>query len=740
MKLNATLRNLKTGGDMRRLLRNKPNANPNLLSHIIIATLTCLSIVTIIQWDRGLFKAEFQEGDIALRDIYAPYDFNIRGELNSVAMDLAKKKAQETVLPIYIYDEEVQASVIAKANSITGSLKSLKDTPDMSEEGLLSKTKELASLYNLSETLLSSIVKLKDLDKFFNYSKEPIEYFMQQGVISSTYYLSLKDQGIGTIRVIEKAGGNEKVRFTEDLFTLEDLKEKVKTFSSPIIKDKKERDVVTDFVNSILNVNLIYDKDATESEKRLKAEEVQPIYNIIEVKRNELILSKGERIGKDHIEKLKGIEQSEPSVMKAGSVFAILILVGLFMLVMVLYLKFYEPSLAAGNKELVLLSFITILMLIVAKAIVMSPWPSNLVPVAVASMLIAILINSRLAIITTCFLSVMIGMISGNRLDIAGMSLVGGIIGIFAMKGVRRRSQVITAGLCVGFANMSYLIGMGLIRALDFKTAITESFFGFTGGLISAVIVTGVLPIFENIFKITTDISLLELADLNHPILKEMVMKAPGTYHHSLVVGNLAEAACEAIKANPLLARVSSYFHDIGKIEKAPYFSENQLSPVDSAHDKLSPTMSSLIITSHVKNGVELAKKYKLNRNIIDIINQHHGTGLVFYFFKRALEKVTDEEVGEQSFRYPGPKPQTREAACVLLADSVEAASRTLDDPTPSRIKGLVRKVINNKFIDGQLDECDLTLKDLERISEVFTHILTGIFHTRVEYPEEPER
>ena len=725
---------------MRRLLRNKPNANPNLLSHIIIATLTCLSIVTIIQWDRGLFKAEFQEGDIALRDIYAPYDFNIRGELNSVAMDLAKKKAQETVLPIYIYDEEVQASVIAKANSITGSLKSLKDTPDMSEEDLLSKTKELAPLHNLSEALLSSVVKLKDLDKFFNYSKEPIEYFMQQGVISNTYYLLLKDQGIGTIRVIEKAGGNEKVRFAEDLFTLEDLKEKVKVFSSSIIKDKKERDVVTDFVNSILNVNLSYDKEATESEKRLKAEEVQPIYNIIEVKRNESILSKGERIGKDHIEKLKGIEQSEPSVMKAGGAFAILILVGLFMLVTVLYLKFYEPSLAAGNKELVLLSFITILMLIVAKAIVMSPWPSNLVPVAVASMLIAILINSRLAIITTCFLSVLIGMISGNRLDIAGMSLVGGIIGIFAMKGVRRRSQVITAGLCVGFANMSYLIGMGLIRALDFKIAITESFFGFTSGLISAVIVTGVLPIFENIFKVTTDISLLELADLNHPILKEMVMKAPGTYHHSLVVGNLAEAACEAIKANPLLARVSSYFHDIGKIEKAPYFSENQLSPVDSAHDKLSPTMSSLIITNHVKNGVELAKKYKLNRNIIDIINQHHGTGLVFYFFKRALEKVTDEEVGEQSFRYPGPKPQTKEAACVLLADSVEAASRTLDDPTPSRIKGLVRKVINNKFIDGQLDECDLTLKDLERISEVFTHILTGIFHTRVKYPEEPER
>jgi len=295
------------------------------------------------------------------------------------------------------------------------------------------------------------------------------------------------------------------------------------------------------------------------------------------------------------------------------------------------------------------------------------------------------------------------------------------------------------AGLVIGFANMSYLIGMGLVRGLDFNIYIAESLFGLVNGVMSAVIVTGVLPIFENTFKITTDISLLELADLNHPLLKDMVMEAPGTYHHSLVVGNLAEAACEAIGANSLLARVGSYFHDIGKIEKASYFSENQ-SIDGSAHDKLSPTMSSLIITNHVKNGVELAQKHKLNKKIIDIIKQHHGTGLVFYFFKRALEKIPDEVVGEQSFRYPGPKPQTKEAACVLLADSVEAASRALDEPTPSRIKGLVRKIINNKFIDGQLDECDLTLRDLEKISEVFIHILTGIFHTRVEYPEEPKK
>ncbi len=459
------------------------------------------------------------------------------------------------------------------------------------------------------------------------------------------------------------------------------------------------------------------------------------IKDYMEVKKNELILNKGERISKSHMEKLEAIEQRDQHPLKAAAFFGIALIIALFMLLLILYIEFYEPGLIVGNKELMLLASICIIMTLAAKLIVISPWPSNLIPVSAASMLMALLLNNRLAIITTCFLSILIGMISGGRLDIAAVSVAGGVIGIFAVRNVRRRSQLITAGFAVGFANMAYFIGIGLINALDFHTYMTEAFIGFTNGVLSAIIVTGILPIFEIVSKTITDISLLEIADLNHPILKEMVIKAPGTYHHSLVVGNLAEAACESIGANALLARVSAYFHDIGKIEKAEYFSENQ--PDESMHDKLSPTMSSLIITNHVKNGVELAERYGLNKKIVDIIRQHHGTGLVFYFFKRAIENREDGEVLEEGFRYPGPKPQTREAACVLLADSVEAASRTLDNPTPSSIQGLVKKIINNKFIDAQLDECDLTLKDLEKIAEVFTHILTGIYHSRVEYPED---
>ncbi|MFC1621123.1 HD family phosphohydrolase [Candidatus Omnitrophota bacterium] len=723
---------------MKKILNKKKKINSHLLPHAIIAILACLFMVTIIQWDRGLFKAEFREGDIALSSIYAPYDFNIKGDVNARATDIARKEAESSVLPVYIFDVGIQQSVLNKAKSVVDSAVLLKAELDLTDEEKKAKVADLSVSYNISEALIISILELKDHEVFYEAVKGTIERLMSKGIISVSERSRLIEKKIKRTKVVDKMSGSESMVWVEDFFTLGDLKETIEDFSSGT-RGRKERSTANDFIKAILSTNIIYDEERTVAKKDEAVQKVEPIRNIIEVKKNEMILNKGERIGKDHIVRLKGIEQNESMAMKVGGLFGIMILVGLFMLIVALYIRFYEPIFMSANKELVLLSIISFLVLAAAKVIVMSPWPSNLVPVAVASMLIAILINSRLAMIATCFLSMLVGVIAGNILDIAGVSLVGGIVGIYAMKGVRRRSQVMTAGLCVGFANMSYLIGMGLVRGLDFNTYITQALFGLTNGIISAVIVTGILPVFENIFKITTDISLLELADLNHPLLKEMVMKAPGTYHHSLVVGNLAEAACEAIGANPLLARVGSYFHDVGKIEKASYFSENQFSG-SSAHDKLSPTMSSLIITNHVKNGVELAQKHKLNKKIIDIIRQHHGTGLVFYFFKRALEKVTDEDVGEQSFRYPGPKPQTKEAACVLLADSVEAGSRALDDPTPSRIKGLVKKIINNKFIDGQLDECDLTLRNLEKIAEVFMHILTGIFHTRVEYPDGPNQ
>jgi hypothetical protein len=293
----------------------------------------------------------------------------------------------------------------------------------------------------------------------------------------------------------------------------------------------------------------------------------------------------------------------------------------------------------------------------------------------------------------------------------------------------RRRDNIIRAGLFVGIIQALTLF---FIRDLDL-VGYNDYIVLLLNGLFSSVVVLGVLPIFEYLFQTVTNISLLELADFNHPLLQRLIMEAPGTYHHSLVVGNLSEAACQAVGAHALLARIGAYYHDIGKLAKPDYFSENQ-NLSGNRHETLAPTMSKMIIMNHVKEGLELAGRYKLNPLILDFIRLHHGTSLVFYFYRLALEG--ERGTAEEGFRYPGPKPNTKETAIVLLADSVEAATRALKDPTPSGIEETVRKVVNNKFIDGQLDECDLTLREIEKISAVFVRLLSAIYHNRVVYPE----
>jgi putative nucleotidyltransferase with HDIG domain len=264
--------------------------------------------------------------------------------------------------------------------------------------------------------------------------------------------------------------------------------------------------------------------------------------------------------------------------------------------------------------------------------------------------------------------------------------------------------------------------------------------FAVSGGLLTGILALGLTPVIETSFRYSSDIRLLELLNLDQPVLKELMLLAPGTYHHSLVVGQMVEAAAEAIGANPLLAKAAAYYHDIGKVKKPAYFVENQLGG-ENKHEKLAPSMSSLILISHVKDGVELARKNLLGDRIIDIIQQHHGTSFISYFFHKAKNQAANpQQVKIEDYRYPGPRPQTKEAGLVLLADQVEAASKTLVEPNPARIQGLVQKIINNVFADGQLDECELTLKELHLIAKSFNKILSGIFHQRIHYPLPAEK
>lgn len=474
-----------------------------------------------------------------------------------------------------------------------------------------------------------------------------------------------------------------------------------------------------------------------EGDVALKA--VYSPYDFGDVKRGELIITKGQRVTKDQIARLLSIEEKEFNKQRVKFTAGVLLLVFLLLLVVVIYLTFYEPAIFHSMPSLVLIGVLALFIIFVGRAIIVSPMPSFLIPIASVSMLLAILLNPRLAVFITVILSTAISINVENSLSLDVMFLFGGIIGIFSTINIRNRWHIIRSGIFVGIANFASIVTIGLLNNLNAESFISDGIWGFINGILCIFIVMGLLPLLEDLFGMATNITLLELSDMNHPLLKQLMLKAPGTYHHSLMVGNLSEAAAEAVGANPLLARVGSYYHDVGKIEKAEYFTENQ-SNAKSLHDKLTPSMSRLIITNHVKDGEEIGKKYKLRKVIIDFINQHHGTGLVYYFFQKALERIEDDSIlKEEGFRYEGPKPQTKETAIVFLADSVEAASRTLANPTPSRIEEMVHRIINNKFIDGQLDECELTLGGLNKIAQAFIRVLPGVLHTRVEYPDLDE-
>lgn len=362
-----------------------------------------------------------------------------------------------------------------------------------------------------------------------------------------------------------------------------------------------------------------------------------------------------------------------------------------------------------------------------------------LLPFAAGAMLVRILTNAVNAMVFAIVYALLAGMVFGFDLSYVAYALVASLVGSAAVRSAQTRTDILSAGAVVGVVMLGLSVALSLVRGeAQGPDFLWIALAAALAGLTSAVLVYGLLPLVEAVFRFTTPMRLMELANLNHPALKELILKSPGSYHHSMMVGQLVEAACEAVGADALLGRVGSYFHDIGKTKTPLYFAENQHGT--NPHDKLKPSMSALVIKAHVKDGVELARAHRLPEEIVDFIREHHGTSLIQYFYRKAQDEAEDGEVREADYRYPGPKPRSRETAICMLADGVEAASRALRDPNHAHLKGLVQKMINKAFIDGQLDECDLTLRDLHLIAQAFLLRLTAFYHHRPEYPGAAKR
>ena len=385
-----------------------------------------------------------------------------------------------------------------------------------------------------------------------------------------------------------------------------------------------------------------------------------------------------------------------------------------------------------------------------------------LIPYALAPLVLSVLLGKNYGLYAAVFVSLWSSILfRGIDAYLLVMSLISGFIAVFVTIQVRRRSRLLRAGLYVGLETWVLALSFGIIsipllelHQMDWVRFGEQSAAAIFTSVITAMVVGGALPLLEALFQITTDMSWIEMADRNHPLLLRLSLEAPGTWHHSDVVADLAEAAANRIGANGTMCRACAYFHDIGKLVKPNYFSENIVGD-ENPHDDLAPTMSALIIIAHVKEGVDLALKYGLNQRIVDVIQQHHGTSLVAYFYKRALQQQQDAreggkimniraedipEVREESFRYSGPKPQFKECGIISLADAVESASRSLDKPTPQKIEQLVNEILNKRISEGQLDECDLTLKEIRTIAETFRYTIQNMLHTRIKYPKDEDR
>ena len=408
-----------------------------------------------------------------------------------------------------------------------------------------------------------------------------------------------------------------------------------------------------------------------------------------------------------------------------------------------MYIYLFRKRILSDNSRITLIALLILFIAFLAFVIVQirSKLPLEyLIVLPVSSMLLAIIFDSRVAFYGTVVSALLLAGIRGNDYAIAVSSIIAGALGVYTVRDIRNRTQIFRSMLFILLGYVVAIVAFGVERSESLQRLSVEIAFAGINALVSPALTYGFLIFIERAFHVATNLTLLELSDFNQPLLRELSEKAPGTFHHSVMMGTLAEAAAEAIGANSILARVGAYYHDIGKTLRPEYYIENQMDAVNR-HDALTPQMSALVVTSHVKEGVELGRRYRLPQIVLDFIPQHHGTTLISVFYNKALkQRGRKEKVREVDFRYPGPKPQTKEAGIVMLADAVEATAHTLDDPTPARLEQVIDEIVKQRLMDGQFDECELTLRDLTKIKEAFLRILFGIYHPRIKYPGQEEQ
>ena len=681
------------------------------VQQVLFAAATYLILLAICMLAISPEQYDLSVGDVAPKTITASKDI-----VDEITTARRRQAASDAVSPVYYKDDTVSDTVLSEMDAIFSEMRSVRELGEQirtawGEEGGSFTDADYTQASGLLTRLTLSNYQLRTL---MNTSESDFESLCQS--LASATRTAL-------VSTITEGQINDAINNIQQIVAYNTRTDLWYNVAIPTLR-------------KCLKPNMLIDQEATEENRQRASDAVEPtVY-----KQDQNIVVKGDRVTAEQIAVLDSLGLLEGNSVDYPLYIGTAATLALILAAAWLYVWLFAPQmLTMGMSALVLLisGVLTVLL-----SLVMGEYLSvNAMPVVLGAMLAANLLGTRPAYVVNLAVSMLItfltakgpGRVTAQTLSVLMMSAIGGMVAIYMLRRNTARVMVVVSGLVVGVVNFLILLCVRALTSNDMSSVWNDAMYAIGGAVVSAVLCVGLQPILETAFNLVTPSKLIELSNPNQPLLRRLMIETPGTYHHSMVVANLAEAAAEAVGANALLVRVGAYYHDIGKLIRPLYFKENQMG--ENPHDKTDPRVSTAILTEHTRDGVELARRHHLPEPIIDMIRQHHGDTPVMYFSAKAVKMFGEENVDIRDFRYDGPKPQTSEAAILMLSDTVEAAVRALPDPTQEKISALIRKLVRGKMEDGQLDECTLTFRDIGKICSAFETVLQGVFHERIEYP-----
>ncbi|MDU2653934.1 MAG: HDIG domain-containing protein [Clostridium perfringens] len=642
-------------------------------------------------------KYDLKVGDIPKSDIKAHREI-----IDESATEARKKEAEEKVDKQYSLRTDVQKQSEEKIKGFFSSVEKVlaQDKPEEEKAKLIPRAP-----FKITDAQANKIASMNE------QSTKKLESVCIDG-LNKAYEAPIED-------------GNEQ--------DLKEAKKEYTDFISSSDLSDSEKAIALNFVN-VVEPNFFYDKEKTDELIKETLKQVPPVM----IKKNQIVVSEGEPVTAHQLELLGTLGLLSDSASALYIYIALGVLVIIVMYLQYGYIHKYYPAINKEFSKIVMISILNVFPVILARLFGMMS--NYIIPLACMPMLITLLLNYKISLVFSMLNVILIGGAVGFNPNIIILAILNVVLGGTLLRKMQQRNDILYSSITVAVLSSILTFSVGTLTTNNFMEILADSTFAAAGAILSGILTIGVLPFFESTFDIVTNAKLLELSNPNNPLLKKLLMEAPGTYHHSILVANLAELAAEQVGGNPLLARIGAYYHDVGKTKRPYFFRENQFGK-KNPHDRLKPEVSSKIIISHVKDGSELAKEYNLPKTIHDFIVTHHGETLVKYFYLTVKNNSENsDEVKEEDFKYPGPKPMSKEQGIVMLVDSTEAAVRSINEPTEEKIEKMVNNIIDDKLASGQLDNCDLTLRDISKIKKCFLKALNGIHHERIEYPDDNKK